>query len=113
MFHINQSLTMILPHVFNVSEETALKQICFYNTMISFIVVSYLGMLFWIFYAPDIQVQIVLSLNLAFRIVLLLIFILTVIELFSTLKHFPAESMSIEIVSVKRQFVSFLIAFMI
>lgn len=112
IFHLNQSLTLVMPPIFKNTEAKAMKKICIYNSVIAVIVILYLAILVGIFLAPDIKVEIVLLLDLIFRSTLLTIYICTVRQLFRTLKHFSSEQMSFEITSVKRQFYAFLIGFL-
>ena len=88
------------------------RRIKLYNWSLFAIVMIYLGLFIWTFFTPlDIEVVYILAMDLALHSVLLLIYAVTVLKLYRTLKHFPSESMGKEISSIKTQFFAFLIGF--
>ena len=93
MFHLSQSLKLILPHIYQLNAMKAHRSIVCYNAFCAVLVVLYIGMLVFIFFFRDIEAELVLSLNLSMRVIMLAVYLFTVIGLLGTLKTFPKEAM--------------------
>lgn len=111
MYHLGQSLKLILPHVYQTTPMRVQRNIMCYNAFCALLIILYFGMVVFIFFFRDIEAKLVLSLNLFMRIVMLAVYLITVFSLLSKLQHFPKEAMKAEVTSIKRQFSTFFIGF--
>ena len=69
--------------------------------------------LLWIFYEPDDLLRNpVLWINLCFRVLFVIIYLITVCRLYRKFRYFPKGVMDSEVKSIKRQFLAFFIGFL-
>ena len=84
-------------------EARVLRNTKIYNWTVLFLISVYLSLFCWIFFTKvDILAEMVLSLNLGFRVLFLLIYLVTVVSLYKKLKNFKLKGMGQEITSIKR-----------
>ena len=81
--------------------------------MFSLIVVYTLSFLFIYFTEIDITPRAALSVNLAKSVFLLIIYLVTVVNLYRKLKILPQSIMEKEVKSIYRQFIAFFIGFLV
>jgi len=85
-----------------------------FNWAISFIVIAYFATFLYIFFTPDdIQARLVLCLDLFYRVIMAVIYTVTVVKLHRKLKFFPEESMKEEVASIRGQFLSFFLGWLV
>lgn len=112
MYQIDQSLKFLLPLIYKISEEQARKNIRNYNLVMLALVLAYTAVFLWIFFTPkDVGRANVLIINLCFRIVFLIFYLVTVCGLYRKFRFFNQGVMNNEIKSIKRQFLAFFIGF--
>ena len=116
IFHIDQALTLVLPH--KEDHEARLARVrrnmrC-YNVSIISLCLVYFAFLIYVFFVPhDVGVRLVLGIDLFFRLLLFITYAWAVARLYRRLHHFPDKAMQAEVTSIKRQFLSFLIGYLI
>ena len=114
MYQIDQSLKFLLPFVFKISEEKARRNVKIYNWSIISLLLVFTGLFFYIFYTPDdVGRNRVLWINLTFRLLFLIVYVVTVCRLYRKFKYFPSGVMDSEVKSIKRQFLAFMIGFIV
>ena len=99
-----------MPGALRKTEQRALRNIKIYNWSMFTLIVAYTAVFLFIYFTKeDTTARVVLSVNLGKSISLLIIYLVTVMNLFRKLKLFPESIMKKEITSIKRQFLAFLI----
>lgn len=122
MYHIDQGLALLgrarqaagAERAEQIAQAAgrALRNTRIYNWALFSLIAAYLGMFVWIYFTPeDVPAKTVLSLNLAFRVLFLGIYLATVISLVRKLKLFPPGVLQRELRSIKGQFFAFLLGF--
>ena len=102
MYHINCSLSLLLQHLTGTTVKTARRNIFIFNSTVVLLVLAYTSLFMYILCTPrDIEASVVLLLDLAFQAIFIVIYLLTVWTLYKKLRHFPSESMTEEIRSIK------------
>ena len=115
IYHISQTLTLlIVKNEVLLQEKIITRNIKVYNACMIATVLTYFALLLTIFFIrKDIQSQVVLSLNLGFHVLMILIYTLSVLGLFRNLSQIPTMTSGAEITSIKSQFVAILVGFSI
>ena len=112
MYHLDLSLRLLLPNTFHLEEDETNKKIKVYNCVTFALLLIYFTMFLVIFFIMvNVSVNAVLITHLGFRIMFLIIYMVTCFKLFRTMKLFPDSIMENEIKSIKRQSLSFLFGF--
>ena len=114
MYHIDQSLSLLLPDEFKSTQEKALRNIKIYNWAMLVLITIYFGIFLTIFFIPyNNTTRQVIIINFAKNLLLLAIYLITVITLYRKLRFFPEDIMKKEVNSIKLQFTAFLFGFTI
>lgn len=112
MYQIDQSLKLLLPYNLKSSEQRARRNIKIFNYSILALVMIYSGVFLWIFFTPiDVGRKWVLIINLVFRLLFLMIYLVTVCRLNAKFRFFTKGVLVSEIRSIRLQFWAFFTGF--
>ena len=87
MYYLDKSLRMLLPNVYKLTEEQVKKDVKIYNIVIMVLLVIYIAMFIFVYFTTlHVSNEAALSIHVGFRILFLIIYMVTCVKLFRTLK---------------------------